>query len=143
LQILDTNQNVELAFAVLAITKSVRNFLQTHRAVAGRQQIDQNLEADSRNAMHHFHQKWPGQDEKSTHWIVDFATAHGLTEAAAEHAETNAMLRELSHTPAADIAAAHHDVEIFRLQPLEHFGEQRLIVLEVGIHHRHIGRGTG
>ena len=72
-----------------------------------------------------------------------FDPQHALGEFGRERAGAGALLVEAFGAAAFDIAAAGHEIGVAALQQGQHLGQLRLVMLQVGIDHRGIGRARG
>ena len=131
MKVFEADQNIELAFAVQAMADGVRQFADFWRAARGGQQINQNFEADTGDAVSHFHEELTAEEEEAAHGVGDLAVADGGAQATAEHAEGYAPRSESAHAPPGYVAATHDYVKMQRFDGVQHVGEELFIMLEI------------
>ena len=82
----------------------------------------------------------PADHEKAAHGIGDLDPQHAFCNLGGEHAGAGARLVETVGAAAFDITTADHEVALAGLQQGQHLRQLRLVVLQVGIDHRGVGR---
>src|SRR4051812_18625754 len=140
LKVLNADEDVELALSALTSSKLIRNFGDPHRALAGSEQVNEYLEADSGDVVNYFHQEGSVEEEKPAHRIGDIAAADLGAEPAPDHAQADAMTGKLAHAATFDIAASDNNVPSFRFSFGQHGGNDALVMLQVGIHNAKVRR---
>jgi hypothetical protein len=129
---------VELALAVAAVAEGVAHLGEAQRPGAGGEQVDQDLEAERRELAHGIHERCAGHHEVSAHRIAEFRRHEPPGQARGQTADPRPSGIPAAEAPPARMAAADNDVESLLFQAREHFRQNRLVVLQVGVHHRHV-----
>jgi len=143
LEVLEADDEVELALAMLAEAEVVRDFANADLAIGGKDDVEQDLEADGGEAMGDALEERAADDEEAAHGIGELGVALDAGETAAEAAEFDAPVGEVAHAAAADVAGANDQVEIFERYFAKHLGKHGFVMLEVGIHNGDVGGGGG
>jgi hypothetical protein len=80
------------------------------------------------------------QHEEAAHRIGQFGAIDETAEPRRHAADLGAAGAQIAETTTGDIAAADHEIAIAAVQTFEHGREQGFVVLQVGVHHRDVGR---
>ena len=131
---------VELALAGDAFAEGEGQLPKPQRARARGEQVDQDLEAHRRQLPHAAHERIAPDREESAHRVAQRGRHHQMTDPGGEPADRDPVRPEGAKPAALDIAAAHHHIDRLALQREQHGRQQALVVLQVAVHHRQIGR---
>lgn len=143
LEVLEANDEVELALAVLTQAEVVGDFADADLTIGGQDDVEEDLEANGGEAMGDALEEGAADDEEAAHGIGEVGVALYAGETAAEAAEADAPVGEVAHAAAADVAGADDEVEVFGGYLANHLGEHGFVMLEVGIHDGDVWGGGG
>ena len=104
LEVLEADDEIELALAVLAKAEVVGDFADADLAIGGEDDVEKDLEADAGEAVGDALEEGAAHDEEAAHGIGEGGMALDAGETAAEAAEADAPAAEVAHAAAADVA---------------------------------------
>jgi hypothetical protein len=123
--------------------KRVRDLAQSDWSSSRREQVDQQLEADSGSAVDRFVDEAPVCQEKATHRIANRGVQHQTAQLEAEIAQLNSLGCELPHAGAVGMTAGNHDVQLVLAGLKQHARQNRFVMLKIAIHDGDVGGGGG
>ncbi len=105
-----------------------------------RQDVEQNLEALRRDGCRQRLEGVAADHEITAHRIAQADAEHAPHQGIRPSAQFGAERRQPVRGAAIQVAAGHDEIGIFRTQLAQHGEEQRLVVLQVGVHDGEIAR---
>ena len=105
--------------------------------------VEQDLESLSRQPADDAVEDIAAEHEKTAHRIAQILFDDQPRQPCPQQADLNAALREVADAAAGDESAADHDLGLATAQTVQHAGQQPLVMLQVGVHHRDIRGGAG
>ena len=131
---------IELAFATPTLPKYIGHLRKFERRGCGGEEVEQYLEALLREFPHRGVERIPPYQEESAHRVFQIGLQDELCGLTCDMAEKFPAGGPLSDAAAMHLAAAHDDVETLLFELVEHFRQERLIVLQVSIDHGEVRR---
>jgi hypothetical protein len=134
---------VEFARPRAARAKPVGQLAEAKRLGGRREQVEQKLEPDPREAAHPALESLPTHHEEAAHGIGQIGAQDQAAEVCGKAARCGARLRPLTDPVLLHVAAADDHLDVLLLCDPVHLRQQSLVVLQIGVHHRDQRSGAG
>lgn len=99
-----------------------------------RQYVDQDFKSRPRQSADRLPEELGFNDKEPAHRIGYGTVANKSADSRADRAELGALRGKPAEASSRHVAAGHDDIEIFESDLLQHFGEDALVMLQIGIH---------